>query len=254
MRHLAALTVTTCLVGLLTAAGCKVSAPPPEQTPPPPDMTAVYAPKGVNVDGVLDDEVWRLAPAFPLALSKDRQVKNSLQEAGEVRLAWDENNLYMAVRFQDSDLVAEGEEDQLHHYQMGDLAELFLKPENETWYWELYVTPAGRKTSFWFPGRGRLGVPSCFKYECGLRVAAKCDGTLNHWQDRDNAWTAEMAMPIKDITARGETFGPGSEWRVFVGRYNYSRYLSRQELSMAPTLPWTDYHLQEHYAVLRFVK
>ncbi len=47
--------------------------------------------------------------------------------------------------------VAEGKEDQLHHYQMGDLVELFLKPEDYTWYWELYATPIGKKTNFWFP-------------------------------------------------------------------------------------------------------
>jgi hypothetical protein len=240
--------------GTLLMAGCAV--PPKEaKTPMPVVMTAQYTPMPVKVDGVLDDAVWQRAPVYPLSLSKEQVASGlTLAEPGEVRLAWDENYLYVAVKFSDSDIVAEGEDDQLHHYKMGDLAELFLKPEDETWYWELYATPRGKKTSFWFPGRGRLGLDSGWNYQCGLRVAAKCEGTLNDWRDKDSHWTAEMAMPIKDLTARGEKFSPGSKWRILVSRYNYSRYLPNKELTMSPQLPKGNFHLYEEYAVLDLTK
>lgn len=219
-----------------------------------PVMKAVFAAHPVKIDGILDDAVWKKAPAYPLQLDLAAQkAGHTLHEDGEVRLAWDAKHLYVAARFTDSDIVAEGKEDQLHHYSMGDLLEVFLKPEDETWYWELYATPAGKKTSFFFPGRGRLGLPSCFKYSCGLTVAAHCDGTLNRWEDRDREWTAEMAMPIEDLTSRGETFAPGARWRVLASRYNYSRYLPNKELSMAPALPQTNYHLTENYAILEIM-
>ena len=218
-------------------------------------MTARYTATPVTIDGNLDEPCWQTAAVYPLAFSQAQvEEGKALAEPGEVRLAWDAENFYVAVRYTDSDLVAEGTEDQLHHYKLGDLAELFLKPENDTWYWELYVTPAGKRTSFWFPGRGRLGLESAYSYTCGLRVAAQCQGTLNHWEDKDTSWTGEMAMPIKDLTARGETFGPGAAWRVMVSRYNYSRYLPWSELSMAPQLAKTNYHLLEDYAVLNLVK
>jgi hypothetical protein len=137
---------------------------------------------------------------------------------------------------------------------MGDLMELFLKPEDHTWYWELYATPRGKKTSFWFPGRGRLGLESCYKYECGLRVAAQVQGTLNNWQDKDIGWTVEVAMPIKDLTARGEKFGPGARWTILVARYNYSRYLPWVENSATSQLSKTNYHLLEEYRPLKLVK
>jgi len=117
------------------------------------------------------------------------------------------------------------------------------------------VTPAGKKTTFFFPSKGYLGLPSPIKHSSGLTVAAQCDGTLNNWTDRDSGWTAEMAMPVKDLTARGEPFGPGASWRILVARYNYSRHLTQgRELSMTPQLSATNYHLREEYAVLRFVK
>jgi len=237
----------------IALAGCAAFRKTEE--PPPPTMIASYTTQPVRVDGVLDDEAWKTAVVYELLLGKDRLAKeNELAEPGEVRLAWDDQYFYVSVKYFDTDLVAEGEEDQLHHYKMGDLLELFLKPADETWYWELYATPRGKRSSFWFPGRGRLGLPSSWEYECGLRVAARCEGTLNDWRDKDSHWTAEMAMPIKDLTARGESFGPGANWTILVARYNFNRYLPWKELSMTPQLSRTSYHINEEYAVLDLVR
>ena len=218
-------------------------------------MVAKFTKTPINVDGKLDDAAWTQAKPYRMYLSADRRAEGQkLHEPGEVKLAWDDNFLYVGVRFTDSDIVAEGEEDQLHHYKMGDLVELFLKPKDQTWYWELYATPKGKKTSFWFPGRGRLGLESCYKYECGLKVAAQCYGTLNNWEDKDTEWTAEMAMPLADLTARGEKFGPDSKWLILVARYNYSRYLPCVENSATSPLSKTNFHLYEEYANLKLEK
>ena len=220
-----------------------------------PVITARYAAVPVTVDGDLNDPAWKDAQVFPLYFSvAEIGEGKSLTEAGEARVCWDDKYFYLGVKFADSDIVAEGTEDQLHHYQMGDLAELFLKPADKTWYWEMYVTPAGRKTTLFFPGRGRLGLKSSEDNPGGLRVAAQCQGTLNKWEDKDTSWTGEMAVPIKDLTARGETFGPGSRWTILVARYNYSRYLSWKELSMTPQISKTNYHQLEDYAILSLVK
>jgi hypothetical protein len=177
----------------------------------------------------------------------------TLAEKGFVKFLWNDDYLYMGVEFEDSDVVAEGEEDGLHHYLMGDLAELFLWPEEQTWYWEMYVTPAGKQTTFFFPGPGRQGLPSSFKSGFRLKVAARVDGTLNNWHDRDRKWVGEMAVPVKELTARGEKWGPGSAWRVLVGRYNYSRYLPAVENSSMPQLPSGSFHLRNDYGRLVFV-
>lgn len=233
-------------------AGCKKSA---KKSQLPAMMKAKYTGIPIKINGILDDHAWKKATVYKMSLGKDKKMKGEkLKEGGEVMLSWDSNYFYVGIKFYDSDIVAEGEEDQLHHYKMGDVVEVFLKPEGYTWYWELYATPRNKKTSFWFPGRGRLWLDSASQYNCGLKVAAKCEGTLNRWEDKDNNWTAEMAMPIDDLTVRGEKFAPDSKWRILVARYNYSRYLPWKELSMAPQLSRTSYHLYEEYAVLKLGK
>jgi hypothetical protein len=214
---------------------------------------AVYASTPVKVDGVLDDAVWRNAPVYALKRSvNDNKSMLPLQEAGNVRFAWDETYLYMAVEFADSDLVALKEQDNEHHYKFGDVAELFVKPGDKPGYWELYVTPAGYKTSFFIQARGRLGLPDSPEVkETGLTVGARRQGTLNDATDKDTGWTAEMAMPVKDLESTGAKFAPGQNWKVFTGRYNYAIGLEDgPELSMFPQLPVTNYHSIRRYAIL----
>jgi hypothetical protein len=217
---------------------------------------ALYSNQPVKVDGKLDDAVWQQTPSYPMHLSKDKTDSSEiLQESGQVQFAWDEEYFYLAADFEDSDIIAQGMRDQMHHYQYGDVCELFLKPADETYYWELYVTPAGNKSRFFYPSRGYLSLPDCLdKCTLGLKVGTICNGTLNTWQDKDTGWTAEMAVRVKDLQRYGADFGPGSKWTVLVGRYNYSRYLDETELSMSPRLSKTSFHLYEEYAELEFVK
>ncbi len=220
----------------------------------PPVMVAKFTETPVVIDGRLDDAVWETATSYPLSLGRDSEARGeTLHEPGEVRLAWDNEFLYVGVKYYDSDIVAEGKNDQEHHYQTGDLAEVFLKPRASTWYWELYVTPHEKKTYLWFPGSGRMGLKSNEEFTMELHVAAQCQGTLNDWRDRDTRWTGEMAIPIRELKRFGDEFGPDADWTILVARYNYSRYLPLRgpELSMAPQLPVTSYHYHDGYASLR---
>ncbi len=231
-------------------------------------LSASYTEMPVVIDGYLNDPVWRKTPVYHLSLSNTDMLPierrndkrpgiDVFREAGETKLAWDENYLYVGIKFYDSDIVQENNEDQQHHYQRGDTLEVFLKPEKSTWYWEIYTTPNARKTVFWYTGRGSAGLPSGFEPGMNLDevlVGARVNGTLNNWQDKDEYWTAEIAIPIKGLTAHGDSFGPGSEWKILIARYNFSRYLPWKELSMAPQLSMTNYHLLEEFAILEFQK
>jgi len=218
-----------------------------------PLYNSLYAHVPVNIDGKLNDAVWEKAPQYQLQLPVDFAKTQQIENAGYVQFAWDDTFFYLAVFFKDKDVVAEGTQDQIHHYRLGDLCELFLKPENNRHYWELYITPAGKKTIFFFPSKGYLGLPSCNSYVFELKVAAEVQGTLNNWRDVDKSWTGEMAVPISELEKYGDKFIPGQSWRILIGRYNYSVYLDDQELSSLPALPETNFHLYSEYGYLTFV-
>ncbi len=235
---------------LLTAlGGCskplRTSTPPPEKT-----LSALFTEEPVTVDGILDEPVWKAAPVYQLLPAMDRAGRGEAPaEAGEVRIAWDDQALYLCITFLDTDIVAEGGEDQMHHYRLGDLVELFLKPDDRPGTWELYATPRGRKTSFWLPRKGTITDGAN-----GLRVAARSEGTLNRSGDRDRRWTAEMAMPLETLASPYPGFRPGSRWRILVARYNYGRTQPDPELSSVPQLSRTDFHMPDEYAVLDWIR
>jgi len=230
-------------------------------------MKAVYAAMPVVVDGKLDDQVWKDAVVYEMLLPVD--IRSSalpdylnnrrdkvVKEGAKVRIAWDKDNIYISAEMTDSDLYCYDEGDQKHYYKSGDVLEVFLKPENnpnETWYWELYCAPNGCKTAFFFPGMGCKIFPKAEEFPIeGQKTGAVCNGTVNVWEDKDKGWTAEMSVPIKDLTARGEKFGPGSKWKILVSRYNYNRYFTAPECSSFPQLSKLNYHLCEEYALVEF--
>jgi hypothetical protein len=227
-------------------------------------VEAVYVAKPPVLDGTLNDPAWLKAPACKLAMPRRVYSKSpkamlatlgtEMREEGEFRLLWDHSFLYIGVNFTDSDVHAYGEEDNLHHYSLGDVAEVFLKPANDTYYWELYATPTGKKTSFFFPARGCRLSPLMKSSPLGLSVSSRFEGTLNQWGDRDTSWSAVMVIPRKDLEQYGAKFGPGTEWLIFMARYNYSRYLPAPELSSYPQQAETpNFHIHEEYATLKFV-
>lgn len=223
-------------------------------------MVAKFTKEPVKIDGRLDDAAWKNAKVYTMYLSKDKLAEGKkLMEEGKVRMAWDDNYFYLGIKFQDSDITAKGDKDQMHHYRLGDLCEMFLKPANNDNYVELYVTPRSKKTSFYIP-REKDNRPSRIDdLICGLEVAAYVgNGTLNKRDDRDGWWSAEMAMPVKDLEKLGEKISDGSKWRIMVARYNYSKSSGdgedEIEYSMTPGLSKVNYHLVKEYAPLYLEK
>jgi len=232
-----------------------------------PEIKAVYTDKPIVLDGKLEEAAWKNAPAYVPVFSRMNFnnahpeicefFKDGVTDPGMFKLLWDDKYLYIGISFKDKDLVAEGQEDQLVHCSLGDLAEVFLKPANDTYYWELYVTPLNKKTAFFYPGRGRHGLPSCLPKEIPLKkmaTAVNFKGTLNSSFDKDEFWTAEIAVPIDEINARGIKLAPGIPWKILLARYNYSRYVPKAELTSFPELEYTNFHASEEYGNLVLVK
>lgn len=183
-------------------------------------------------------------PAYPMRFSKDRFGEPA--EGGSVRFAWDEEGLYVFAEMEDSFMVAKNPQDDQLHYRYGDVLELFIKPLNAPYKWELYVTPNGNKSTLFFPS-----WPTELTPEEGLTRHSFRKVKVDV-RKRARGWTAEFSVPVDQLTALGAGWGDGTEWIVFCGRYNYSSDdLTDPEYSMAPALSKTDYHLIDEYALLK---
>jgi hypothetical protein len=89
----------TCLTGLALAGGASPLAAAPVATP----LKAVRAAAHIVLDGRLDDETWGLAAPSGPFLQKDPDEGKPASERTEVRVAYDDEALYVAARMFDSD-------------------------------------------------------------------------------------------------------------------------------------------------------
>ncbi len=227
--------------------------PPAER----PVLKAVEIATPITVDGKLSEDAWRTAPAYSLKPLQNAILPATEWEGGTIRLLRDRERLYVGIEFQDRDVQAHGDRDQQRHYLLGDLAEIFLKPENTSCYWEIYVTPRGHKTGYFFPSRAYCGLASVFDAPIipGIEAAAVVDGSLNDYTDTDRGWSAELSIPLRSLKGLdGRPLTADTPWTILGCRYNYGVHLStRPVLSSVPQLPKADFHMLERFGTLKTV-
>ena len=221
------------------------------------EIKAHYTKDAIELDGKLDENCWASAEIYQLSFSQDK-LQNDVkpENKGEVKFLWDDSNFYVGVKYFDEDVVALGNENEMPHYLKGDVCEIFIKPQSQPWYWELYATPHSKQTTMFFPGGGRLGLPEDDTKSIDIEVAGFVHGSLNDYSDKDEYWTAEIKLPIEDIANGMDSSKFMQEMTILIGRYNYSVYLNcvGAELTMYPPLSRTFYHLTSEYAKVVFEK
>jgi Carbohydrate family 9 binding domain-like len=185
---------------------------------------------------------WNGAP--PIRFRADWQGLNADPEREtEVRLLWTPETLFLRFRaryrtitvFADAD--ARGWRD---HLWDRDVCEVFLQSDSEgpRQYKEFEVAPNG----FWID----LGIGAGEKHDLqsGLRRRVVVD-------DAAKAWIAELALPMKSLTAR---FDSAATWRVNFFRVegmSEPRFYSAWQAT-GTAVP--NFHVPEKFGQLRFVE
>ena len=167
----------------------------------PPALPRLAVPRAsapVAADGRLDEPDWaRAARTGPLGTPSG---KGKARQRTEVRLLWDEANLYLAFECADDDAWSTSTEHDADLWEQ-DVVEVFIDPDGDgKTYAELQVSPAGVLFDASFPAhRSDLAVARA--WSSGARHGVQVDGTLNARDDVDRSWTAELAVPWAALPA-----------------------------------------------------
>ena len=175
-----------------------------------PPVHAVRADRPILVDGLLDEEVWKAAPVIDGLGQKEPDQGSPARQRSEVRLAFDDDALYVGARLYDSapdSIIA-----RLTRRDgniTSDAFAVFLDPFHD------------RRTGYYF------GVTA---------AGVQLDGTLmnDSWDDdswdavwssavkRDaRGWTLELRIPYSQMRFRGgEQMVWGVNFKRFIPRYN----------------------------------
>ncbi len=254
-----AVAVIPVLSGIIS--GC-IGTSEPSTYPAPPEVTARKT-EPLKIDGVLDEKEWYAAEVYSLKTAREswknqhpalRAVyEGKVVNPGKIRLLYDEKYLYVGIEFKDDDLQAQAKKNQEMLCNKGDVAELFLKPVNANYYWEIHLSPANQHNVLFYPGRGHHLLPSVIQKESplkGIVSAVSFCGTLNDSSDRDRFWSAELAIPLAELAKKGNALKSGVSWRILFARYDYTCHQLGKELSAFPELRYFNFHSHEEYAFL----
>ncbi len=184
--------------------------PPPEPAlpvPPPAeapvtlegDFVARRRSGGLNIDGVLDEPDWALAPVFDRFVQSFPQVGASPSERTEVRVLFDDAVLYVGIRCHDS--LAAGINARLalrDNSQDSDGVQVEIDSQH------------GHRNGYLF-GLNAGGVQEDGLLHSDNRYAVEWDGAWDGVSTVDaGGWTAELAIPLSLLrfaSAESQTWG-----------------------------------------------
>lgn len=242
---------------ILLCCGCR-------SYPTPPEVTAGRA-ENIVVDGILNEKCWSRTPEYSLttARTRFRELHPDLRAVygrkpagpGKIRFTFDGDYLYVGAILKDDDIMSLSSQDQQLHSGEGDVLEIFLKPEDADHYWEIHISPAGYCAVLFYPSRGYHFLPKIVLPQIRpmkkIKYKSIVTGTLNRQNDYDRQWTVEAAIPLNELARQGVPLDTRHQWRILIGRYNYSCHQKICELSSLPQLERFNFHAHEEYAFLK---
>lgn len=242
-----------------SVAALAVHALPVAVAPPAPDTfrptVKIGLVKDLTLKDAMDSELWNKVPQYHFMhyIRELFHINKIPAEGASVRYLCTDTELFVRVDMTDSDVMTGAFKDQDFHYAQGDVLEVFLKPLNHNYYWEIYGLPNKLFARFYFPAPGILGLMSSFgPTDVKIGVDSRIYGTFNDHNDRDKGWTVIIAIPLKELEKNGCKFAPQNKWTILTARYNYSAHLPACELSSFPQITG-GYHTLRYYANVEFI-
>jgi hypothetical protein len=210
-------------------------------------------PEPIRIDGRLDEAVWsRAAPVGDFLFTDG---KGAPQLPTEVKLCWDDRNLYLAFLAVDTDIwgTMKKRDDPIYEEEV---VEAFLSSGGEvTKYYEFEWSPRNvvfdaRVECPEWGDRSRMKLDT--EWDCqGQQSAVQVVGTLDKRDDIDQQWTVEAALPFSQIGRRGKAPAEGEEWRA--NFYRIDRAGKGEFSCWSPTLK-PDFHVPARFGKLVFSK
>lgn len=208
---------------------------------PLPEYRVPRASRAPVIDGKLDDEIWKAAPAVTLGSSMDG---TPVQKKTTARILYDDKFLYVAFDSEDADVWGSlrKKDDPIY---TEDAVEIFIDANGDgKSYNELQVSPHNVNFDAAFVTR-RSDLAEAMKWESGMKSAVTIRGTLDNDADKDDGWTAELQIPL-DKLMDVPRLPPqkGDSWRFNL--YRLEHLVRRQQIegqSFSPLFAGDFHHL-----------
>jgi hypothetical protein len=162
---------------------------------PLPEYHVPRAARAPTIDGKLDDEAWKAAPAVTLVSSMDG---SPVKRKTVLKMLYDDANLYVSFDAEDPDVwgTLKNKDDAIY---TEEACEVFIDADGDgATYNELQVSPHNVNFDASFVSR-RSDLAEAMKWESGMKTAVDVRGTIDDDSDTDQGWSAEMQIPLAKL-------------------------------------------------------
>ena len=226
----------------------------------------------IKIDGKLDEPSWSAAAWTEAFVDIEGARRPRPRFATRAKMLWDDEWFYIAAEIEEPDVWATLTERDSVIFRDNDF-EVFIDPDGDTHaYYELEVNALGTPWDLLLIKPYRDGGPAINGWNIdGLKVGVYVQGTLNRPGDRDQGWTAELALPWKILEEAAPGHRPpkgGDKWRVNFSRVEWQtevregKYSKRTQPGSSNPLPednwvWSpqgaiDMHMPERWGFVQF--
>ncbi len=156
-----------------------------------PRAAAIRTPTAPAIDGRLDDAAWSGAPVIALFVQRDPDEGVPASEATEVRIAYDDEAMYIAARMHDRGTVTS----RLGRRDMVNTSSDWFRVSLDSYYdrrsaFRFEVNPAGVRRDAAISGGGGNAGDGDLAWDAVWDAAATIDA---------DGWTAEMRIPFSQL-------------------------------------------------------
>lgn len=238
----------------------------------PNKYTVFFNSKAPEIDGKLNDEVWKNIAWTEYFKDIEGPRKPSPIWNTRVKMSWDSKGLYIAAELLEPHVWAYLKKyDDIVYYD-NDF-EVFIDPDNDTHrYYEFEVNALNTMFDLFMPKPYRNGSGAMISYNApGMKWAVDVQGTLNNPNDIDHGWTVELFIPFWALSIANKPKIPedGDFWRINFSRVEWltdikdGKYVKRKSADgrNLPEHNWVwspqgliNMHFPERWGYLHFSK
>ena len=238
----------------LLSGGCLTGGPEPNLVQHRQSYSCPRTSVAPTIDGCFDEPAWRRAEIvreFSIPVSTEVPVQRTV-----ARIMWDAINLYIVFKTTDQDIWGLlTSHDALTCRE--DVCEIFFKTDPEAeGYYNFEINALGTVMDA-YHYRVKAGMGHRWKnWNCeGIKTGVKLAGTINNWEDCDEYWQLEVAIPFAALPSlKGKAPQSGDVWLFHLARYDHSVYLEKgRELASCAALTKCSFHFWEDWLPLHFI-
>lgn len=239
--------ITTILVALIPLMGFSLE----KQQPRIYDVQRTA--QKIRIDGKLNEQAWQHAAASDCFADIRGEEYPAPLKKTSVKMLWDDEYLYIAATLEEDNITASVTRRDDIVYHDNDF-EVFLDPFCDgQLYFELETNAFGTVMDLLMTKPYSKGGKFIMDWDYkGLKLATRCNGTVNNPSDKDKAWHVEMAIPFSSLNREFRNARENKVWRFNLSRVEWPVKDGPEENWVWAPTGKVDIHVPELWGYLRF--